>query len=684
MKITLTSLIAVNRRALLLLGVLASLMVFGIVSVKIDAQQKQEKIPTNDPPAPSAPDSGRTRDTSMDAPAAVFAANAGTLGLIPDSPAGGNLCGDYTAAPLNVTFTVPPGAVNGPLTDVRVDFTSSAPAHTFVGDLRVTLIAPGGAPSHTIFSQTGSTTAAGCGNGSDISGPYNFFDTAPAAPTWWTTAAVNPVAPGSYRTSTPGGVVGGGANALMTPTFAGLSTAQIAGTWTLRFEDGGQGDTGAISAANLTLTGSAAGNPACLPGTTTGANNTQQAITDLATTTSVITIAGAPTTLTNLRATTLIQHTFPGDLDMTLTSPAGTVVTITSDNGVDQVNAFNGTVWDDFANPFGQVPYANNNGLVTDQLYSPTGGPIARLVPEEPFDAFRGENPNGDWTLRIFDDAAQDVGTLTGWSLNIQAVSTPPTLNPLGAFSNNTPQAIPTTAPPNVITSTINVAGQTGTVEDLDVLTNITHTFNGDLDITVQAPSGRIVTLTTDNGSLNDNGFAGTTFDNDADPGNQVPFPANTFAGSNLVTDTVFVNLVPRTPLTPEESLGAFRGEQPNGIWTLTISDDANGDGGTLNSWGLNMVTNTCAGPSASGVDVAGRVMTPDGYGLRGARVILTDQSGAVLETVTTSAFGFYRFSNVQVGQTYIVNIQSKRFTFTSKLIQVFDSLLDVDFTAEP
>lgn len=97
------------------------------------------------------------------------------------------------------------------------------------------------------------------------------------------------------------------------------------------------------------------------------------------------------------------------------------------------------------------------------------------------------------------------------------------------------------------------------------------------------------------------------------------------------------------------------------------------------------MVNNTtCPLPSASGVEVAGRILTPDGYGLRGARVILTDQSGTVLETAISSAFGFYRFSNVQVGQTYIINVESKRFTFTSRLIQVFDSLSDVDFTAEP
>ncbi len=63
------------------------------------------------------------------------------------------------------------------------------------------------------------------------------------------------VAAGDYQATTPGGAAGGGVVTPITPTFAGLSSGQINGTWTLRVHDGGQGDTGAISAATLTLTG---------------------------------------------------------------------------------------------------------------------------------------------------------------------------------------------------------------------------------------------------------------------------------------------------------------------------------------------------------------------------------------------------------------------------------------------
>jgi subtilisin-like proprotein convertase family protein len=687
MKRTLGSFIAANRRTLLFFAVLASLTVFGMVSMQIDAQKRQEKVPTNDPPAPSAPDPVVSRGPSIEAPAAVFAANAGSLGAIPDSPAGGNLCGDYASAPLDVTFTVPAGAITGPLTDVRLDFTSN-PAHTFVGDLRVTLIAPSGAATHTIFAQTTSTTPTGCGDSSDVAGPYNFFDTAPATPTWWeaaTTAGSGvgvSVPAGNYRTSTPGGAAGGGANALMTPTFAGLSTAQIAGTWTARFHDGGQGDTGAISAANLTLTGTA-GNPACLPVQTTVSNNTPAPIssTGTPTVTSTVVVANAGPYLAALRVRTFITHTFPGEIDMTLTSPAGTVVTLTTDNGGTMDNIFNGTLWTDAANPFGQVPYVNNAGLVTDQAHA-INVVSTPLVPEEGFDAFRGENPNGTWTLTIGDDADGDGGSLNSWSLEAYT-TTAPTLTGPTTFANATPVVIPSAGTPTV-TSTVNVAGMTGPIETLDVFTNITHTFNSDLDITIQAPSGKTVTLTTDNGGITGNGFAGTLWDSDADPGNPAPFPANNFAASNMVTDTVFVAGAPRSPLTPEESLGAFKGEQPNGIWTITISDDADLDGGTLNSWELRMTTNGCPLPSAAGVEVSGRLTTSIGKGLRGAKVTLSNQAGSVLQTVVSGENGVYRFSNVEVGQTYLISVGSRRYTFTPRLIQVFDNISDADLTADP
>src|SRR5439155_6243399 len=59
-------------------------------------------------------------------------------------------------------------------------------------------------------------------------------------------------------------------------------------------------------------------------------------------------------------------------------------------------------------------------------------------------------------------------------------------------------------------------------------------------------------------------------------------------------TDRAYANLTTATPLVPEEALAAFRDEDPNGVWELTISDDTTGNGGSLNSWSLNITTSTC------------------------------------------------------------------------------------------
>ena len=113
--------------------------------------------------------------------------------------------------------------------------------------------------------------------------------------------------------------------------------------------------------------------------------------------------------------TTFIRHTFAADLDITLTSPQGTVVTLTTDNGAGNDSIFNGTVWDDQANPGGQVPYVTNSGLATDHPYVNLT-PAASLVPEDALAAFNGQNAMGLWTLTISDDLAGDGGAFT-WSL---------------------------------------------------------------------------------------------------------------------------------------------------------------------------------------------------------------------------------------------------------------------------
>jgi hypothetical protein len=87
-------------------------------------------------------------------------------------------------------------------------------------------------------------------------------------------------------------------------------------------------------------------------------------------------------------------------------------------------------------------------------------------------------------------------------------------------------------------------------------------------------------------------------------------------------------------------------------------------------------------GPTAAGVSVSGRVTTPSGAGLRGATVVITDNEG-VRRTATTSTFGYYQFEDIEVGNTYIIGVTSRRYRFAPRTLQVLDSLTDVDFVGQ-
>lgn len=186
-------------------------------------------------------------------PAAVFPADAGTLGGIPDHVAG---CDATGGTPRNVTFTV--SGLSGAPTNVEASVTFGGPAHSWVGDVEAVLIAPNGA-SHTLFARTLATTATSCGDSTDATGSYTFADSAAAPPNggWWQTAnilgAAVPMTIGSYRTTAIGGA---GAPNPQPPTNMNAAFAGVAnpnGTWTLRISDHGGGDTGAVSAASLTI-----------------------------------------------------------------------------------------------------------------------------------------------------------------------------------------------------------------------------------------------------------------------------------------------------------------------------------------------------------------------------------------------------------------------------------------------
>ena len=178
--------------------------------------------------------------------------------------------------------------------------------------------------------------------------------------------------------------------------------------------------------------------------------------------------------------TTFLRHTSNSQLDITLTSPAGTVVTIGSANGGANDDVYNGTLWDDDADPGNVAPYtAANSNLVTDTAYT-NGAVEAALTPEEPLGAFIGENPNGTWTLTIRDRTNADGGSLDSWKLNVTTLGGAVNLLPTQTFS-----ATPNLTSPETIatvSTTMVVSGANSYLQKLTVQTGLTHTFNSDLN----------------------------------------------------------------------------------------------------------------------------------------------------------------------------------------------------------
>lgn len=130
-------------------------------------------------------------------------------------------------------------------------------------------------------------------------------------------------------------------------------------------------------------------------------NSTTGNIVDLQCISRTITVPSA-LLVADLNVPVSITHTYRGDLDITLTSPLGTAVDLTSDNGAGANNLL--VVFDDSA----ATPIVGDaaNHASTQQRR-----------PEAALAAFNGQNAVGTWTLAICDDEALDVGTFNSYSL---------------------------------------------------------------------------------------------------------------------------------------------------------------------------------------------------------------------------------------------------------------------------
>lgn len=118
-------------------------------------------------------------------------------------------------------------------------------------------------------------------------------------------------------------------------------------------------------------------------------------------TTDTMNIAGAPSAIGRLKLTVELTHTFLGDLTIDLANAnTGTSVRV--------FNRLCGT------NENMNVTFSDGAAAVT--CATPTVGTYA---PANPLSGFVEQDPNGDWTLTITDNANVDAGILVSWSIEI-------------------------------------------------------------------------------------------------------------------------------------------------------------------------------------------------------------------------------------------------------------------------
>ncbi len=131
------------------------------------------------------------------------------------------------------------------------------------------------------------------------------------------------------------------------------------------------------------------------------------------------------------------------------------------------------------------------------------------------------------------------------------------------------------------VTSQIEVPSGAGEIIDLDVSVLLSHTFVGDLQLTLRHDvSGQVVPLIFNFGGSND-GFD-LTFDDEST--------------SDFTIDFDDVATVITGTGRPLIELSHFDGLSLSGSWTLQVADVVGGDSGELLSWSLSAVTTTTDG----------------------------------------------------------------------------------------
>jgi subtilisin-like proprotein convertase family protein len=160
----------------------------------------------------------------------------------------------------------------------------------------------------------------------------------------------------------------------------------------------------------------------------------------------------------------------------------------------------------------------------------------------------KGETFAGVWKLHVKDLVKRDIGRLNRWSITVDYQAQ----KKIVTQEKTEGIAIPDNTP-NGVNSTIAVS-ETGSLTQALVQIELTHSYHGDLAVTLTAPSGKSAPLVRFNTLGSAGGLLSPSFSTPTDPG-----------------------------------LTALVGESLKGDWTLNVSDNWEHDSGFLNKWSLEL-----------------------------------------------------------------------------------------------
>jgi len=298
------------------------------------------------------------------------------------------------------------------------------------------------------------------------------------------------------------------------------------------------------------------------------------------------------------------------------------------------------------------------------------------------------------------------TGTPTGTATATGTATSTPTGSPtpLVTVRNSTPICTTVGAPGSPYPSTVTVVGGPAQIGGIRVIFyNFWHVLPDNFDALLVGPNGQKYILMADAGGsipISQNSPVTLTFADfqplvlpDSGPlvtGTYDPTswePGQTsFAAPAPPAPYVEPGTDPNRPIG-QTMFGTFGFTNSNGVWSLYTRDDGGAftqlavsgclDGG----WELQILPFTAAASS-----ISGRVTTADGQGIRNAKVVVTGNSLSEPRVVSTGTMGFYSIDGLQGGETYVVTVNSQRYTFSvpSRVISLVDNIADANFTADP